>query len=485
MGRKGAGGLDIAVSAFAVCSLLLGGGTRQGLWSDALLQLLSLGLMAAVVVRSFQSTARLPVPVLLLVGAVVAVPLLQLIPLPLDVWSNLPGRAAFARVFEDVGASPGWMPASLSPAATWRAFLSLLPGLAVFFAVVHLEEPGRRVLSLAILAVALLSVLLGLAQVAGGAASKLRFYPITNPGSSVGLFANRNHHAAFLATAIPFAAAWLVGSIHDRRLRLWAVGALILALALLILGVGVTSSRGGILLAVVAALGSGLIALVHARQIKGRGVIIVAAAALLGAILIVQFAFFRLIGRLDEDVLSGLRFQIADVAAAAGATFQPLGSGLGTFVPIYKMFETPAGLIPNYINHAHNDWLELWVETGWIGIAVLAAFLAWFAIAAVRVWRRPADATSVLDSAIAEAGSLAVLLLLVHSALDYPLRTTALTVVFAFSCGLLLDPIRRDGSRSGSRHGRSSSSRAASGWHQRGWQGASNPGSPRGAPTWR
>ena len=411
--------------------------------------------MAAVLFRSFRSTGKPPVPVLLLVGAIVAVPLLQLIPMPLDVWSNLPGRAAFARVFEEVGAAPGWMPASLSPPATWRAFLSLLPGLALFFAVLYLDEPGRRVLSLAILTVALLSLLLGLTQVAGGAASKLRFYPITNPGSSVGLFANRNHHAAFLATAIPFAAAWLVGAIHDRRRRLRAVAALILALALLILGVGVTSSRGGILLAVVAALGSALIALVHARQIKGRGVIIVAAAALLGAVLIVQFTFFRLLDRLDDGILSGLRFQIADIAAAAGATFQPLGSGLGTFVPIYKMFETPAALIPYYVNHAHNDWLELWVETGWIGIAVLAAFLAWFAIAAVRVWRRPAGERSVLDSAIAEAGSLAVLLLLVHSALDYPLRTTALTVVFAFCCGLLLSPIRLDRPRTESRRGRS------------------------------
>ncbi len=36
----------------------------------------------------------------------------------------------------------------------------------------------------------------------------------------------------------------------------------------------------------------------------------------------------------------------------------PLGSGLGTFVPVYQTFEKPSDIAVTYVNHAHNDLLE-------------------------------------------------------------------------------------------------------------------------------
>ena len=41
------------------------------------------------------------------------------------------------------------------------------------------------------------------------------------------------------------------------------------------------------------------------------------------------------------------------------AAYAPWGSGLGTFEQVFKLHEPDALLSPSYLNHAHNDWLEL------------------------------------------------------------------------------------------------------------------------------
>ena len=60
------------------------------------------------------------------------------------------------------------------------------------------------------LAVGLISVLIGLIQVAQGERSPLRFFEFTNPTEAVGFFANRNHFAALIYCLMLFALAWIV-----------------------------------------------------------------------------------------------------------------------------------------------------------------------------------------------------------------------------------------------------------------------------------
>ena len=63
----------------------------------------------------------------------------------------------------------------------------------------------------------MVTVFVGLSQVAQGQSSALRFFEVTNPSEAVGFFANRNHFAALLYALILFAAAWAVeASAHFR-----------------------------------------------------------------------------------------------------------------------------------------------------------------------------------------------------------------------------------------------------------------------------
>jgi O-antigen ligase len=109
------------------------------------------------------------------------------------------------------------------------------------------------------------------------------------------------------------------------------------------------------------------------------------------------------------------------------------GSGFGTFQTLYQTVEDPFAVTRFYVNHAHNDVLELLVEGGIPALALLVLSLAWWIAAAWRAWR-PSD---VADP-YARAGAVIGGVLLMHSLVDFPLRTEALMAVLATSIALLV-----------------------------------------------
>jgi O-antigen ligase len=139
--------------------------------------------------------------------------------------------------------------------------------------------------------------------------------------------------------------------------------------------------------------------------------------------------------------LTDARVFFARNTIVAAKTYLPFGSGLGTFVPVYQMFEKPDDLMPYaFANRAHNDFLESWLETGVFGPILVGLFSLWFVIAAARVWRPAHGTDKGINLGLAQAGSIVIVLLIAHSTVDYPLRSGALMAVFAFACALLIPP---------------------------------------------
>src|SRR5262249_5774830 len=122
--------------------------------------------------------------------AIAAVPLVQLIPLPPWLWTALPNRDVSVTAFGILGQKAPWMPISVSPYATQLSALSLLPPLAIFVGALLLSYRERRLLSLIILAVGILSVFVALVQVSLGTSLE--------SSEARGFFANRNHFAALI-----------------------------------------------------------------------------------------------------------------------------------------------------------------------------------------------------------------------------------------------------------------------------------------------
>src|SRR5262249_45528930 len=99
-----------------VASLILGGGTRGGFLSDAILHFLSIPLMRVAPWRLFDVPWTKQMRMALCFCAIIVLlPLVQLIPLPPWLWTSLPHREPSVEAFKILGAQVPWMPLSVSP----------------------------------------------------------------------------------------------------------------------------------------------------------------------------------------------------------------------------------------------------------------------------------------------------------------------------------------------------------------------------------
>ncbi len=456
MAQEGHSLLFWVCSGVLACALLLGGGTRGGFLSDAVLDLLAVPVFLIAIARLLRGTGekRSNNPGLAgavaVCGAIASIPLIQLVPLPPWIWTHLPHRGEETVLFDLLGRDRPWMPLSMSPTSTWLSALSLLPPAAIFFSAVQLDYHERRGLSLVVLAMGVISAFVGLIQIAQGPSSPLRFFAITNSVDAVGFFANRNHFAAFLYVVLLFASAWAIDGALGMAARhegdagpagITALVASFLILVLLIAVQAMTRSRAGLILMFAALIAAFALAPADRRAASGLtpGRFIVGATAL-AVVLALQFGLYRMMDRFTADPLQDARLQFAHNTIEAAKAFMPFGAGVGAFVPIYGMFERPQTLLANtYANHAHNDVLEVWLETGALGIIPAGLFVLWIVRKSGIWWRLPCGAQAI-DHSLARTGVVAICLLVAHSFVDYPLRTGALESIFAFACALLVAP---------------------------------------------
>ena len=120
----------------------------------------------------------------------------------------------------------------------------------------------------------------------------------------------------------------------------------------------------------------------------------------------------------------------------------PVGAGLGTFRTVYPMFEKPEHVSLFFVNRAHDDILELSLETGVVGLVLMLLFAVWLVRRSLQIWRNPRpDGAIPLDWSLARAGTIVVALLVAHSFVDYPLRTGGMMTIMAFACALLIEPL--------------------------------------------
>jgi O-antigen ligase len=437
-------------------SILLGGGTHSGFLSDAVLQLISVPLLWAAIAQltDGRSIPHLKWP-LAFVATVVVLPAAQLVPLPAALWTQLPGRDVISETYALLGKARPMLPLTMSPAATWLGGLALLPPLAVFLGSLALDYRQRRAISLVIVVMGVISVLIGLMQLAGGPNSALRFYEITNRTEAVGFFANRNHFAALLYSAMLFSVFWLADAtikigLKPRRAAdssaVLLLAAAMIAFATLLVGQLMARSRAGLMLSIVSLFG-GLAIGIGDRRTRLFGVnsakfLICATAVTI--VFSLQFTLYRILERFGLDLVADARIVIARNTITAANAYMPFGSGLGTFVQVYQLFEKPADIAVAYANHAHNDLLELWLEAGVPGLALIVVFLGWMARRTFAVWfGEDLNRIPDIDRGLMRAASIVIALLLAHSLVDYPLRTSAMMAVAAFAAALLIPSIEK------------------------------------------
>lgn len=358
--------------------------------------------------------------------------MLQLVPLPPGLWAALPGHQVFARIAAEAGSSH-WRPLSMTPDLTKNALFALLPASAAGMAYLYLDSTGRARLWGLVALGAVASAILGMVQIASGG-DGLRLYWETTPGAPVGLFANRNHQAVFLASAMP-----IVGALIGKRLgRSQRLGPLLLALGammVLLLGIALTGSRSGLVMGLVG-LAGGLACLRNQGQLSSakttRQRFALGGAIAAASVLILVFALRSgVVERLSQtDFASETRAQILWPLVRTAAAYMPLGSGFGSFSAVYRQFEPDALLSTIYLNEAHNEPVQLAIEGGMPALLLLGLFMWWWVGALVRLRRAN-------SRAVQAAAAFLTLIMLSESLVDYPLRTPLLSALFAMACAEL------------------------------------------------
>ncbi|WP_288017624.1 O-antigen ligase family protein [Blastomonas sp.] len=414
--------------AFLVILLLTGGSARKDVPALIALRPISVLLAFYAMATATLDQWRHYRAQIAVMAAVVLLVLVHLVPLPPAVWQALPGRSILLDTQSLAGQPDIWFPLTMVPEGGLNALYSLFTPIAVFFLAIQLSDNDNFWLLVALIGLALLTALVGVAQ-AGGVSFSL--YSIHS--EMAGLFANRNHQAALLALLFPMLG--LFASVGERFgfnrgvIRIMAA-TLALAIVLLVL---VTGSRMGLVACVVAIASMAFIRLdlvpdaLKRRKISGKLVLGVGVVGLVGLIGLVAAMTSRnvAVARLAEGG-DDLRFSVWPKVWSMLPDYLPWGSGIGSYVEVYQIHEPSELLISSYSNHVHNDWLEIALTAGIPGLVLLAITVVMFVLAALRSYE-----VRGLQGKFNRLGLIMILVLAIASTVDYPLRTPIMAAVFA------------------------------------------------------
>lgn len=429
-------GRSLVAPTYLFACLILGG-SAQGIWQNMVLQLAGIAIIAwAALDTSDQPVAPAARQLLLIAIVAIGVAALQMIPLPPAIWTQLGPRQVVADGFRALHVNVPPEPVSLTPAAGLSSLTGIIPPLALLCAMLRLRAYRPQWLAIALISGTLAGIALGALQVASAGAELSSWYPYdeTNPGRGVGFFANADHMATLLVVTIPFIAAIVASGRSASMQRYSAIVAVAAGFAVVVVvGLALNGSLAGYGLALPVIAASLLIVLPPGNRLR----LWVAAAALLLVLAAVAALETTSIGsgRLGEHATTAAqsRTEILATTTRAIGDFMPFGSGLGSFTRVYPLYERAAHVTSEYVVHAHNDYAEVALELGLPGIILIVLFLAWWSSAVMRSWR------TAQDRPFARAASIASAAILIHSLVDFPLRTAAIGACFGICLALLAD----------------------------------------------
>ena len=249
-----------------------------------------------------------------------------------------------------------------------------------------------------------------------------------NPAGTFGPYVNRNHYAGFVEMLFPFA---LLGALkpnleNGKRIVLGFAALLMVATVFL------CGSRGGFISVALQMIFLAVLVLWRSRNV---GIILTLALAF---VMTGAFGTWlgsdRLIGRLGDLKNTGgfSRLQVAKDSIQMFEDRPLTGWGLGTFPVIYPKYRTFATDL--YVNEAHNDFVQLLVETGIVGFAA-GLFLLVVVFRRGFAQLRDPDYSSWRTAAVA-ASLAGVVGITVHSLFDFNLQIPANALIFYVLCAI-------------------------------------------------
>ena len=444
------------MSRLVEVSLILGvgfaalafGGTEAPTF--ALVQILFFGVAALVLTRGPASFPKFTTPWALAIPAMLtALVLLQLCPLPSGLVQRLTGR-------ED---SIPWANSHLSiePFSTRAHILILLSCfVAFYFAQIARKDRDRTMrLIAAFLVLGTFEALYGSVQYLGGW-QKIFFYAKQfDLEEATGTYINRNHYAGMLEMILPFSLALLffeygklrrtgsaaAGTIKQLPTR-QTLQKLVLCLSIaVVLFAGLLFSRSR--MGIVAGSASLLVifALAGASRFQERmGILLSLLFVAISICLAIWIGPGPIVERFADvqqefSKSEQSRLSIWRDARTLARQDPIFGTGLGTFPVAYTAVQTT--FPGQFVNHAHNDYLELAIDLGLPAALILFAVIFFILARAVRTFL---SASALFERSVALGCAGSIVAILLHSLADFNLYIPANAVLFSTILGMALRP---------------------------------------------
>ena len=271
------------------------------------------------------------------------------------------------------------------------------------------------------------------------------FYTEVHHVTTLGTYVNRNHFAGLMELMLSVGVGLMLARLGEssstdrswkartvRWLRFLLSGKMVLRLMLVVMVIALvlTRSRMGNTGFFAALLVVGAVTLLLTRRSAPAMVTLVASLVVVDILVVGTWVGLeKVVERVqgpqlghDIDFRADAALHVYPLLADFGLT----GTGGGTFYNAYVRYRT---LLPGYFDHAHQDYLELAADFGWVGLALLGVLvLSTFWVSLLTMYRR----RSALPRGMSFGVMMAIVAIAIHSTVDFNLQIPAnalLTVV--------------------------------------------------------
>lgn len=272
-------------------------------------------------------------------------------------------------------------------------------------------------------------------------------------GKATGTFVNRNHLAGYLEMTIGLGIGLMLALRDGQAFRWRNIIELLLgpktkirlAIVIMVIGLVMTQSRMGNAGFFSSLLIVGSIFVLITKEHRLRNSLLLVSFIIIDMIVISQyFGLERLKDRLVSTEVSvsqeggKLVFDINDLRGLAFTNSIPLaqekaliGHGAGSYEVVFMGHAGPN--FGGHFDHAHNDYIQFWVEFGLIGALPLLIFAV---IALYQAFRALKHKQSVYRTGIGFGAAMAIIAIMIHSSSDFNLQIPANAMTFVVVCAI-------------------------------------------------
>jgi len=355
---------------------------------------------------------------------------------------------------------------SIDPNASYVYWLKSCAYACAFFLTLALANTRDRARLLALMLVLsglVQGVYAGLMHLSG---SNLEIFGafINHAAQASGGFVNRNHLAGFLEITLALGIGLMIGALRETGERSWRqiardTAKLILSpkaplrifLIIMVIALVMTRSRMGNTAFFSSLLIAGSVALILSRHATRSTVYLIASLIVIDIFIVgAWFGVEKTVDRIQQTTRTDIEERVEPTMYAADMVrhYPVFGSGPGTFYTAFTRYR--GSDIKPFYDHAHNDYTQVLVESGVVGVLLLGSLPVAALVLSVLALSRRRDP---LARGFAFSVLMGVCALALHSTVDFnlqiPANAFAFTVLVAYGwVAMFLDRQRNSGSGS-------------------------------------